>query len=213
VSLLDVTITLDRSLPTYEEEPGPIVARLASVAEGDEATVSSLFLGVHSGTHVDAPVHLIPGAGGVEDLPLEAMIGPAVVVELGASSVIGAEHLANAVPPGTQRLLLKTRNSQLWEKPGFQTDFVGLRPDAARWIVDQGIRLVGIDYLSIEPYGTAGLPAHRTLLQAGVVILEGLDLRWAPSGLVTLHCLPIKLTGADGAPARVVLEVADSGAA
>jgi arylformamidase len=205
MSLYDVTATLGPGLPAYEGEPGPALERIAAVASGDPATVSVVRMGVHSGTHVDAPAHLFPGGAGADTLSLDAMLGPAEVIALDVASVIMAADLQSRVPPGAERLLLKTRNGLLWDRPGFQTDYVGLAPDAAVWLVRQGVRLVGIEYLSIEPYHTPGLPAHRTLLQAGVVVLEGLDLRAVPPGPVLLHCLPIKLEGADGAPARVVL--------
>jgi len=144
----------------------------------------------------------------VEALSLEALIGPAEVVEISGSATIDAEALAGAdIPGGCQRLLLKTSNSQLWSRieAGFQKDFVAVDDSGAGWLVDHGLRLVGIDYLSIAPWGAAG-PTHRTLLRAGVVILEGIDLRQVAPGSYQLVCLPLKLVGSDGAPARAVLE-------
>jgi arylformamidase len=155
---------------------------------------------------VDAPVHFIDGASGVDSMPLEAMLGPAYVLD--ATSVVG--HIDGPaldslrIPDGVDRLILKTSNCALWSSPAFVGDFVGVTADAAASLVERGLRLVGIDYLSIAPPDDP-TPTHVTLLRAGIVILEGLDLRPVPPGWYELLCLPIRLVGADGAPARVLL--------
>jgi len=156
--------------------------------------------------HVDAPVHFIDEASGIEGTPIDALIGPAVVVD--------GRHLRRdvevddldslAIPAGTERLLFKTTNSALWKLTTFSPNFIGLTPDAARALVGRGIRLVGADYLSIAPYGDPG-PTHRTLLGSGVVILEGLDLRAVEPGSYELVCLPLLIPGSDGGPARAIL--------
>jgi len=206
MAIYDVTVPLDRHVPIFPGDPQFRIERVASLADGAVCNLSKLDCGVHTGTHVDAPVHFIDGAPGVEGMPLDAMLGPAYVID--ATSVPG--HIDAAVletleiPENAARLLFKTRNSQLWSRPTFATDFVGVAEDAAAALVERGVRLVGIDYLSIAPPDDP-TPTHLTLLGAGVVIVEGVDLRAVPAGRYELACLPIRLVGADGAPARVVL--------
>jgi arylformamidase len=205
---IDISVSISPALPVWPGDPAIELERLASIEAGEEANISRLASGVHIGTHVDAPKHFLDEGGTVEALSLEALIGPAEVVEISGSATIDAEALAGAdIPGGCQRLLLKTSNSQLWSRieAGFQKDFVAVDDSGAGWLVDHGLRLVGIDYLSIAPWGAAG-PTHRTLLRAGVVILEGIDLRQVAPGSYQLVCLPLKLVGSDGAPARAVLE-------
>ncbi|HEX9797001.1 MAG TPA: cyclase family protein [Anaerolineales bacterium] len=205
---IDISVGISPALPVWPGDPAIELERLASIEAGEEVNISRLASGVHIGTHVDAPKHFLDEGGTVEALSLEALIGPAEVVEISGSATIDAEALAGAdIPGGCQRLLLKTSNSQLWSRieAGFQKDFVAVDDSGAGWLVDHGLRLVGIDYLSIAPWGAAG-PTHRTLLRAGVVILEGIDLRQVAPGSYQLVCLPLKLVGSDGAPARAVLE-------
>lgn len=176
---------------TYPGDPEVRLERVSSIADGDVANLSRLDLGVHSGTHVDAPLHFLDGGAAVETLPLDVLVGPCVVVD-------GLDPAA--VPAGAERVLFKTPNSHLWERDEFSEDFVKLDGDAARALVERGVRLVGIDYLSIGDE-----EAHRILLRAGVVAVEGLDLREAEPGEYRLVCAPLKLKGAEGAPARVLL--------
>jgi arylformamidase len=159
------------------------------------------------GTHVDAPAHFIPGGAGIESLDLNVLIGPALVVEAGQVQAISAEVLDGlAIPAGTQRLLLRTANSRLWRRPEnqFVEDFVAITADGARWLVEHGVRLVGVDYLSVAPFHDL-VPTHQILLSAGVIPVEGLDLSHVEPGPYQLICLPIKMAGSDGAPARAVL--------
>jgi arylformamidase len=170
---------------------------------GDPVNVSELDMGAHSGTHVDAPDHFLAAGAGAEALPLEALIGPADVVD--ATAAVTALDLLTVrdleLPSrGSERILFKTRNSQLWNRDEFSRDFVRLDGEAAAYLVERGVKLLGIDYLSI---GDA--EAHRVLLGAGVVCVEGLDLRGIEPGSYELVCLPLKLVGSDGAPARAVL--------
>jgi arylformamidase len=205
MAIFDVTVSLRAGMPTWDGEPGPEIRPLKQIGvDGEPARVSLLTMGTHCGTHVDAPAHFIPGAGGVEALPLDALVGPCRVVEVAAAPLI---HPADLEPlaRGASRLLLKTRSGALWDDPSFRRDFVALAPAAAAWLVAQGVLLVGIDYLSVDPYDAEPAAAHLTLLGAGIVILEGLDLRQVPAGAYDLAALPLKLAGADGAPARVVL--------
>jgi arylformamidase len=199
VRLIDVSVPLRPGMVVWEGDPLVSFHRAASLEAGDVANITTLELGSHSGTHVDAPLHFLSDGAGVDRLPLEALVGPALVVSL--------EHVEGLVtaadldfPAGTERLLLKTSNSRLWESDEFVADHVTVAPDAARLLVDRDVRLVGIDYLSIGSPET-----HRILLGAGVVALEGLDLRAVEPGSYQLVALPLRLVDVDGAPARVVL--------
>jgi arylformamidase len=203
--IYDVTRTLRPGMATWPGEPGPEVTMIKEMAAGHAADVSHLSLGVHTGTHVDAPGHFIPGAAGVESLPLAALVGPARVVAIEHARAIGVEELERAGLDGIERVLFRTSNSDEWSESEFREDFVYLEPEAARWLVERGARLVGVDYLSVEAFSAPDPLTHRTLLGAGVVIVEGLDLREVAPGDYLLSCLPLKLAGADGAPARVFL--------
>jgi arylformamidase len=205
MKIYDVTRTLHPGMPTWPGEPGPELTLIKEMAAGNPADVSHLALGVHTGTHVDAPRHFIPGGAGVESLPLTALIGPARVVTIRHQRAITLEELESAGLEGIKRVLFRTRNSDDWSDSAFKADFVYLEPDAAQWLADRGTLLIGVDYLSVESYAAVEPLTHRTLLNAGVVIVEGLDLREIGDGDYALNCLPIKLAGADGAPARVVL--------
>jgi arylformamidase len=175
--------------------------RASSIADGAEANVSELRCCVHTGTHVDAPNHFIDGAGGIETIDLDALYGPALVTDVGDAATIDESVLAGVDLEGVERVLFRSRNSALWDHEGFVSEFVSITPGAARRLVDRGVRLVGVDYLSVGDAET-----HRILLGARVVCLEGLDLRAVPPGRYELYCGPLKLAGSDGAPARVVLK-------
>ena len=206
MAIYDVSVPLRAGMPTYAGEPGPTLDFHSLLARGDSANVSALSLGSHTGTHVDAPYHFLDGAPGVETLPLDALVGPARVVQYDGRGHISAADLERAgIPAGTGRILFKTANGRFWGDPDFHSDFIGLAGDAARWLVDRGVRLVGIDYLSIEQFRSPSHEVHKTLLGAGVVIVEGLDLREVPPGEYFLVCAPLKVVGGDGAPARVFL--------
>jgi arylformamidase len=169
-----------------------------------------LNLGAHTGTHVDAPAHFIDGAAKVESLPLDALIGDALVIEVPEEiRAIDEKFVQQHYVAGTERVLFKTRNSAFWSEadPQFHTDFTYLDLPAAKWLVEQGIKLVGIDYLSIEKYASEKHETHLALLSHGVVILEGLNLTGIVAGKYELICLPLRLRSnkGDGAPARVVL--------
>ncbi len=204
----DVTLTFSPDLPGWPGDPAPTVERITAMEDGASCNVTRLDSHVHFGTHVDAPVHFVDGAADVTAMPLDVLMGPALVVDLPDVDAITAEILDGLeLDAGVRRLLFKTRNSALWNDPsqGFRTDYVALTPDAARWVVDKGIRLVGVDYLSVERFGEPGHATHHVLLEAAVIIVEGLDLRAIDAGTYGLICLPMKIAGADGAPARVVL--------
>jgi arylformamidase len=202
----DLSLPITDELITYPGDPEVRLQPHARIAAGDDVNVTTLSLGSHTGTHIDAPRHFIDGARTVDALPLEWLIGPARVVELPPTvRAIGPEDLRAAGSEGAQRLLLRTRNSRLWAESGFREDFAYLTGAAATHLVAEGVKLVGIDYLSIEQFDAQQPVAHRTLLGAEVIIVEGLDLRAVPAGDYELICLPLRLAGLDGAPARVVL--------
>jgi arylformamidase len=207
--LRDISVPIWPGLASFPGNPAPSVTPVMRRDRGDAANVSLLGLGSHAGTHVDAPIHLLGGTSGVDEVPLEALVGEALVVACDPPGAhMDAACLARlGFPAGTERLLLQTRNSQHWDDPGaaYPTDYVGLTDDGARWLVAHGIRLVGTDGLSIEPFATPGRPTHRALLGAGVVIVEGLDLRGVPPGTYTLVCLPLRWRDGDGGPARAIL--------
>jgi arylformamidase len=200
--------------PVYEGDPGIEVGSWHSIARGDAANVSVLNLGAHTGTHVDAPAHFIEGAPGVISLRLDALVGEARVVEIPSDArAVGESHVREFVPEGCARVLFKTRNSDFWDDPRgrFREDFTYIEPAAARALVSRGVRLVGIDYLSVERFGSEDFGTHQTLLSAGVVILEGLDLRAVAPGAYELICLPLRIAAGsgDGAPSRAVLRSPD----
>ena len=204
-----MTLTLRPGMTTWGNEPGPTIEPLRRIAKGDSANVSLVSFGDHTGTHVDPPIHFIEGGATVDQLPLDALVGPCVVVEYDRPGHVDGDWLGAHVPAKTTRVLVKTRNSKIWDDPNakFTRDFIAVNASGARWCVQNGVRLIGIDYLSIEPQGPEkeGYPAHKTLLGAGVVIIEGLDLRDVKAGAYELVCAPLKIAGGDGAPARVFL--------
>jgi len=169
--------------------------------------VSRIDMDVHCGTHVEAPLHFIAGGHELDGFPLTLFTGPAQVVQFPDAVVISAADLQDAgVRPGTERLLLRTRNSDGWQRQPFRSDYVALLPDAAAWIVEHRIRLVGIDYLSVQRYGDDP-ETHRILMRAGIAILEGLDLSQASPGTYRLHAMPLHLADSEASPVRAVLEM------
>jgi arylformamidase len=203
--LHDISVPIRAGMHVYDGNPGFRLELVSSIAAGASANVSRLDLGVHNGTHVDAPVHFIDGGAGTESLDLETLIGPAYVADATAvSGYLDEEALGLLTfPSDLTRILFKTSNSWLWSRDSFSRDFVRLTGNGARFLIERGVRLVGIDYLSI---GDA--EAHQELLAARVIALEGLDLREVDPGKYELICLPLRLDGSDGAPARAILRSA-----
>ncbi len=201
--LIDITLPMHSEMVFWPDSVGLHLTYIKRLEAGDDCNLSRLDCDVHSGTHIDAPRHFLIDGAAIENLPLDAMIGPCFVGYLPKVSIITADDLAGLkIPSGTVRLLLRTANSRFRsvDAKRFQRDFVALAADAADWIVKNKIRLIGIDYLSVQPYG--GNPdTHKILLKAGIVVLEGLNLSVVKSGCYELVCLPIKLVGAEGAPA------------
>jgi arylformamidase len=201
----DVSLPLSEKLPHWPGDP-PFHRDLAhALARGDPANVSRLDFGAHTGTHVDAPVHFIEDRPGVDEIPPQRLVGPCTVVAADAPS---GELRPEDVTARPERLLIKTRNSDQWKRgaSAFDEDFVAVGVDLARALVADGVRLVGVDYLSVESFHAPfAHPVHHILLEAGVVVVEGLDLSSIAPGEYQLYCLPLKLVGSDGGPARVIL--------
>jgi arylformamidase len=196
MEIIDISVPIHMGMVVYPGDPDVKLERVSSIGEGATANISRLSLGVHTGTHVDAPIHFIEGAAGADELPLDVLNGRCEVVEQAALD----ESAVEAVPEGADRVLFKTPNSNLWARDSFPDSFERLNGAAARALVDRGVRLVGVDYLSVGDE-----EAHLALLAAGVIPLEGLDLRAVEPGPYELHCLPLRLVGSDGAPARAIL--------
>ncbi len=203
----DISLTITQDMPTWPDDPHPKLTSLARISDGELANVTHLSLSAHAGTHIDAPWHFLANGARLESIPLEILIGRVYVIEIPQVAIITANDLRSAeVPTGARRVLLKTRNGDFWERGEntFQTEFVAIAPDAAAWLVERGIQLVGIDYLSVAPFNDPQ-PTHQILLRAGIVIVEGLNLSQVKTGQYTLFCLPLKFEGIDGAPVRAIL--------
>ena len=207
--IFDLSIPISPHIPVWPGDPPVQIEHLASINKKDPANLTRLSLSVHTGTHVDAPYHLFEKGLKVDQLPLSTLIGTAHVLEVHPEKkTITATDLGSlGLPPTVERLLIKTDNSYLWEGGllEFEKDYIHLGHDAARWIVRRGIKLIGVDYLSVDSFDSGDMAVHHTLLEAGVVIIEGLNLSHVAQGVYQLYCLPIKIAGSDGAPARVVL--------
>lgn len=202
----DITVPLRTGMPIWPSSPGYSLETTETYEQGDVVRNSILTTDVHCGSHVDAPAHFLREGIPVDELPLDAFLGEAVVVDVGEVDEVTPDVLEDCqIERGTERLLLKTPNSGwLLSDESFRRDFTALTPDASDWIVERGVRLVGIDYLSIELFD-GDHETHRRLMQEDVVILEGLDLSRVTPGRYELICLPMKLLGAEGAPVRAVL--------
>ena len=205
MKLIDVTVPLDANLPVYPGNTPFTIEPIKRIARGDSSNVSTLHLSAHSGTHVDAPRHFFDDGAGVEGLALELLLGRNRVVELVNRRAIGLEDLTGLDLSEDLRVLFKTPNSRLWGSPQFQTDYLGLTEAGARRLVDQGVKVVGVDYLSVEEFKKPGAPAHHILLGAGTIVIEGLNLSDVAPGTYDMICLPLRVVGVDGAPARVLL--------
>jgi arylformamidase len=205
MKLIDVSVPLDASLPTYPGNTPFSLEAIKRIATGDSSNVSSMHMSAHAGTHVDAPRHFFDGAPGADALPLEMLLGRARVVEVISRRGIGADELGAIDLSEDVRVLIKTHNSRLWGSPAFHPDYVGVTESGAKHLIEHGIKVVGVDYLSVEQFKTPGAPAHHVLLGGGTIVIEGLNLRDVEPGVYEMFCLPLRVVGCDGAPARVVL--------
>jgi arylformamidase len=204
--IYDISIRLSPQVITTPAVPAPTFLPYRRISEGNIANATMLGLCSHTGTHVDAPRHFIDEGASLDEITLSTFVGLATVVELAVAEHITAADLARAnLPTGLQRVLFKTRNSDLWGEASFRQDYCAITPEAAQWLVERGLRLVGIDYLSVEPPGPSSFPTHHALLRGGVTPLEGLDLRSVEPGDYTLICLPLPIMDGDGSPVRAIL--------
>ncbi|MCM0083972.1 cyclase family protein [Geomonas sp. Red32] len=202
--IYDITIPLSEELPVYPGDFPVVIAPWTSIADGDSANIARITICSHSGTHIDSPRHFVEGGLTVDQIPMERLIGKAKVVEIAGVAEIGQRELERLPVRGVERLLLKTANAGLWKDRSFKDSFVALAQDGADYLVEIGVKMVGIDYLSIERSdGDGGV--HRVLLEHDVLIVEGLNLVDVPPGDYELICLPLKVKNGDGAPVRAIL--------
>lgn len=203
---IDVSVTVRHGMPHWPDNPPIVLERVLDIGRGDDCNVSRLAMGVHSGTHMDGPVHFFHGAGGLDEMPLTATMGEARVIEIGHPREITAEELQKHEPRPGERVLFRTSNSaRCWQAGSFVEDFVGISEQAAMLLAETRVRAVGVDYLSVGGYHADGARIHKILLQAGIWIIEGLDLSPVTGGRYEMICLPVKIHGSDGAPARAIL--------
>lgn len=207
----DISVAIHPDIPVWEGDPAVVIRSAASIERGDMANVSRLDMGTHTGTHIDAPVHFVPGRKGIDGLALDTLIGPVYVADLTqVVQEIDDEDFESAnIPQGTVRLLCKTSNSNLWSASPvtFDSGFVGISPEGAQWLIERGVKLIGVDYLGVERFDSVGrgAPTHHLLLEKELVIVEGLDLSKIEAGAYELICLPVKIKNSDGAPCRAIL--------
>ncbi len=211
---IDISVPLRKGMVHWPGDPPFDLERVQDMERGDPSNMSRVALGAHSGTHVDAPLHFIRAGAGISDMPLNATVGRARVIEISdAEAIRPAELRRHGIRRG-ERLLFKTRNSsRVWRTDSFIEDFVFISPGAARFLARRGVALVGVDYLSVGGYRRSGRETHLALLQAGIWIIEGLDLSPVPPGRYDLVCLPLRIHGAEGAPARAIVRPAGRGRA
>jgi len=211
---IDISVPLRKGMVHWPGDPPFDLERVHDMGRGARNNLSRIALSAHSGTHVDAPLHFLRSGAGVSDMPLSAAVGRARVIEISDTDSIRPAELRHHGIRRGERLLFKTRNSsRAWRTDSFIEDFVFITPGAARFLARRGVALVGVDYLSVGSYRRASRETHLALLQAGVWIIEGLDLSRVPPGRYDLVCLPLKIDGAEGAPARVILRPAARGRA
>jgi arylformamidase len=209
MKIYDVSLLISKDLPIWPGDPGISMTLASSLNHGDDANVTRLEMGVHTGTHIDAPIHFEPEGMSIDELSMDTLIGSCRVFDLsGIVENIGPDILKSLDFNGATRVLFKTRNSAWWasEETKFQKDFVYITEGGAKFMIDNGVKLVGIDYLSVEKFGSSDYSTHHLLLGNQVVIVEGLNLSGISSGEYELIALPLRLKGSDGSPARVILK-------
>jgi arylformamidase len=208
MTIYDISLSISPNLPTWPGDPALKLEQYESIDKGALYNATQMSSSVHLGTHVDAPRHFIRDGSTVEQLPLEVLTGPCYVAQLpdGIDAITSEVLERTEITSAMKRVLFGTSNSHYWARgeSKFQTDFVAITEDGAEWLVERGVQLVGIDYLSVAPYSES-IPTHTVLLKAGVVIVEGLNLSNIMRGFYDLYCLPLKIVGSDGAPARAIL--------
>jgi len=194
-------------MPVWPGDPPVQLSKKSHVSRDKTHTVrlTAIEMGSHTGTHMDAPFHMIDGGKRLGDFPLDTLIGKVTVFEIPSARSVGRAQLEGFEWTGIARVLLKTENSKHWNDGKFYEEFVYLEPDGAQFLVERGVRLVGIDYLSIDKFRSESHPSHFVLLKKDILIIEGLNLNAVPQGNYTIFALPLNLQDADGAPTRVVL--------
>jgi arylformamidase len=207
MKLYDITLPITGDLPVWPGDPSVSLVMNSSIAKGDKCNLTGIQMGAHTGTHIDAPYHFLEGGATTDAIPIETFIGPCVVIEVDSGVRIEKKDLLKYDLTGHSRVLIKTRNSKLWAENSrsFNTNYVSLGIDSAQYLVEMKTVLVGIDYLSIESFRSDGSPVHKLLLKNNITILEGLNLSGVKAGVYELICMPLKLGGCEGAPARVLL--------
>ena len=211
---IDISVPLRDSMVHWPGDPPVTVKLVKDIEQGDSANVSVLSMGAHSGTHIDAPLHFIRQGTGIDMMPLDTTIGKARVIEIEDTESVKPEELLRHRLRRGERILFTTRNSShVWQTDEFVEDFVFISDDAARFLVERGVRMVGVDYLSVGSYKHGGSYVHKTLLGGGIWIIEGLDLSWVIPGKYELICLPLRLVRGDGAPARAIVRPVPPGRA
>ncbi|NVB83527.1 MAG: cyclase family protein [Kofleriaceae bacterium] len=211
MSWIDVSVGIRDGMVHWPDNPPVHVEKTMDMAHGDAANVSKISFGVHTGTHMDAPIHFKPGAASIDEVALEAGVGPARVIAIRDPVKIAVAELEPYGIEAGERLLFKTANSpRAWQASAFAENAVYISVEAARWLAARKVRTVGIDYLSVGGFAAEnGVQVHEPMLDAGITIIEGLDLTDAPAGPCDLICLPIKIIGCDGAPARAFVRPRD----
>ncbi len=205
-TIYDISLPIVTDGLVYPGNPGITITPQQEISKGAGANVSALAFGSHTATHVDAPKHFFDNGAGVDLLPLDVLMGPAVVIAMDDSVMaVGAEQLERHELKKHTRVLIKTRNSSFIHEREFHKDYTYLAPDGAEYLVNLGVKLVGVDYLSVEQFHSGHHKTHRALLEKGIVIVEGLDLSKPAMGPYELRVLPLRIAGLDGAPARAVL--------
>ena len=203
---IDVSVSLHSGMVHWPDNPPVEIERALSIERGDAANVSEISMGAHTGTHMDGPLHFVREGRGLDEMPLTATIGRTRVIEISDPESIKPDELHAHELRRNERILFKTQNSaRRWSSEGFNEDFVYVSQEAARYLAECGIRTVGVDYLSVGGFRKDGVETHRALLEAGIWVIEGLDLSGVEPGEYELVCLPIKIEHSDGAPARAIL--------
>ena len=203
---IDVSVTLRTGMVSWPGDPPALISHALDMERGYPCTVSLLEMGTHTGTNMDAPAHFVRGGIGIDDMPLDAAIGSARVIPIRDRKSIKPDELIRHAIRRGERVLFKTHNSDhCWDTDSFVEDFVYLSATAAQYLAERQVRLVGIDYLSVGGFRADGVEAHQALLKAGIWVIEGLNLKRVRPGRVQLVCLPLKIAGGDGAPARALV--------
>jgi arylformamidase len=204
--IFDISVPVANGSVVYPGNPEVLIKPHSELSRGASSNLSTIAFGSHTGTHVDAPRHFFEAGSTVDRLPLNALIGPAKVIAFGEDVMsVTAPLLQRASVENTERVLIRTRNSAFITDRQFHPDFTYLAPDGAEYLAAIGVKLVGVDYYSVEQFHSGHHRTHRTLLERGIVIVEGLDLSEIAAGEYEFCCLPLRLEGLDGAPARAVL--------